>query len=206
MLNFILVNFWVAIASFFYPTFKIINPATPNAIVKWSVEKNSALRILGSSNLHDFQCDALGYAASDTISFVVSANNTGRIPLQGSLKIDINTINCHNFIITRNFRNTLKANEFPYLIVKFISLERLPAFNNNKDNLKGIVEIELGGVAKKFDIPYRIQKNGQIVILNGQRNFTFSDFEITPPRILGGLVKIYNKFNVEFNLKIIQTT
>ena len=206
MLNFILVNFWVAIASFFYPTFKTINPASPSAIVKWSVEKNSALRILGSSNLHDFQCDALGYAASDTISFVVSANNTGRIPLQGSLKIDINTINCHNFIITRNFRNTLKANEFPYLIVKFISLERLPAFNNNKDNLKGIVEIELGGVAKKFDIPYRIQKNGQIVILNGQRNFTFSDFEITPPRILGGLVKIYNKFNVEFNLKIIQTT
>ena len=206
MLNFILVNFWVAIASFFYPSLITTNPSAPNAIVKWSVEKNSALRILGSSNLHDFQCDALGYAASDTISFVVSANNTNRIPLQGSLKIDINTINCHNFIITRNFRNTLKANEFPYLIVKFISLERLPAFNNNKDNLKGVVEIELGGVAKKFDIPYRLQKNGQIILLNGQRNFTFSDFEITPPRILGGLVKIYNKFNVEFNLKIIQTT
>jgi hypothetical protein len=206
MLNFILVNFWVAIASFFYPSLVTTNSSAPNAIVKWSVEKNSALRILGSSNLHDFQCDALGYAASDTISFVVSANNTNRIPLQGSLKIDINTINCHNFIITRNFRNTLKANEFPYLIVKFISLERLPAFNNNKDNLKGVVEIELGGVAKKFDIPYRLQKNGQIILLNGQRNFTFSDFEITPPRILGGLVKIYNKFNVEFNLKIIQTT
>ena len=206
MLNLIFLNFWVAIASFFYPTFKTVSSAAPNAVIKWSVEKNSALRILGSSNLHDFQCDALGYAASDTICFVVSANNTNRVPLQGSLKININTINCHNFIITRNFRNTLKANEFPYLVVKFISLERLPAFNNNKDNLKGVVEIELGGVAKKFDIPYRIQKNGQMVVLNGQRNFTFSDFGITSPRILGGLVKIYNKFNVEFNLKIIQTT
>lgn len=205
MHNLILINLWVTIISFFYPTFKIVNFAAPNAIVKWSVQKNSTLRILGSSNLHDFKCDALGYAASDTISFMANQHSAGRIPLNGYLKIEINTINCHNFIITRNFRNTLKVNEHPYLIVKFLSLERLPSFTNNKDNLKGIVEIELGGVAKKFEIPYKIQKNGQVVLLNGQRNFTFSDFEITPPRILGGLVKIYNKFNVEFNLKIIQT-
>ena len=120
------------------------------------------------------------------------------------MKIEINSISCHNYIITRNFKSTLKASEHPYLIVKFLSLERLPDLSNHKDNLKGIVEIELGGVAKKFEIPYKIQKNGQVVILNGQRNFTFSDFEITPPSILGGLVKIYNKFNVEFNLKMIQ--
>lgn len=181
-------------------------PADNITVVKWTVEKTSALRILGNSNFDDFQCDALGYAASDTISFINAPNNNGRIPLKGSLKIEINSINCHNFIITRNFRTTLKAKEHPYLIVKFLSLERLPAFTNNKDNLKGIVEIELGGVAKKFEIPYKIQKNGQAVILNGQRNFTYSDFEITPPNILGGLVKIYNKFNVEFNLKILQTS
>lgn len=203
---FILINLWVTIVSFFSSIPSEIKSIEPNTSTKWAVEKNSSLRILGSSNLHDFQCDALGYAASDTITFIASQNSAGRIPLKGSLKIEINTINCHNFIITRNFRTTLKADEHPYLIVKFLSLERAPLFTNNKDNLKGIVEIELGGVAKKFEIPYKVQKNGQAVILNGQRNFTFSDFEITPPKILGGLVKIYNKFNVEFNLKIIQTT
>lgn len=205
MLYFIFTNLWVAIISFFSSLPIDAKSSEPNAVVKWSVEKNSTLRILGSSNLHDFQCDALGYAASDTINFIPSQHSAGRIPLKGFLKIEINNINCHNFIITRNFRTTLKANEHPYLIVKFLSLERLPSFTNNKDYLKGIVEIELGGVAKKFEIPYKIQKNGQVVLLNGQRNFTFSDFEIIPPRILGGLVKIYNSFNVEFNLRIIQT-
>jgi hypothetical protein len=205
MLYLILINVFVTIATFFSGTSKVSPPAETNTVVKWAVEKTSTLRILGSSNFHDFQCDALGYAASDTISFMTSQHSASKIPLNGYLKIEINTINCHNFIITRNFRNTLKADEHPYLIVKFLSLERVPLFTNNKDNLKGIVEIELGGVAKKFEIPYKIQKNGQVVYLNGQRNFTFSDFEITPPRILGGLVKIYNRFNVEFNLKIIQT-
>jgi hypothetical protein len=205
MLYLILINLFVTIATSFSGSPKVNPPPEKNTVIKWAVEKTSTLRILGSSNLHDFQCDALGYAASDTISFMASQHSAGRIPLNGYLKIEINTINCHNFIITRNFRTTLKANEHPYLIVKFLSLERLPLFTNNKDNLVGIVEIELGGVAKKFEIPYKIQQNGHVILLNGQRNFTFSDFEITPPRILGGLVKIYNKFNVEFNLKIIQT-
>jgi len=204
MLSFSFFHLWVALITLFSPSTPIAKPADAISVVKWSVEKSSVLKILGSSNFHDFQCDALGYAASDTISFISNVNNAGRIPLKGSLKIEINTISCHNYIITRNFRNTLKANEHPYMVVKFLSLERSPDFTNHKDNLKGIVEIELGGVAKKFEIPYKIQKNGQIVILNGQRNFTFSDFEITPPSILGGLVKIYNKFNVEFNLKMIQ--
>ena len=204
MLSFSFIHLWVAITTLFTFWMPIEKPADAISVVKWSVEKSSALRILGSSNFHDFQCDALGYAASDTISFMPNGNNASRIPLKGSLKIEINTISCHNYIITRNFRTTLKANEHPYLIVKFLSLERSPDFTNHKDNLKGIVEIELGGVAKKFEIPYKIQKNGQVVNLNGQRNFTFSDFEITPPSILGGLVKIYNKFNVEFNLKMIQ--
>jgi hypothetical protein len=205
MFNFILINLFVALATFFSGSPKVSTPTEPGMSVKWAVEKTSALRILGSSNLHDFQCDALGYAASDTISFITNQHNTGSVPLKGFLKIAINNINCHNFIITRNFRSTLKAEAHPYLIVKFLSLERAPLFSNNKDNLKGIVEIELGGVSKKFEIPYKIRKNGQVVLLNGQRNFTFSDFEIIPPKILGGLVKIYNKFNVEFNLKIIQT-
>ena len=204
MFSFSFINLLFVIATIFSSWVPISRPIDGFSVVKWSVEKSSSLRILGSSNLHDFQCDALGYATTDTISFIANNNNSGKILLKGALKIEINSISCHNFIITRNFKSTLKSNEHPYLIVKFLSLERLPDFSNHKDNLKGIVEIELGGVAKKFEIPYKIQKNGQVVILNGQRNFTFSDFEITPPSILGGLVKIYNKFNVEFNLKMIQ--
>ena len=174
--------------------------------IKWSVEKSSTLRILGSSNIHDFQCEALGYTDSDTLVLNTIANNIAKqIPLSGNLKIDIKQINCHNFIITRNFRATLKADLYPYLIVKFLSLERSPHFTNNKDQLIGLVEIELAGVAKKFEIPYKLQKNGALVILNGQRNFTFSDFDILTPTILGGLVKINNSFNVGFNLCLKQT-
>ena len=62
----------------------------------------------------------------------------------------------------------------------------------------------MNNLFKKFEILYKIQKNGKFLVLNGQRNFIFSDFELQAPTILGGLVKIYNKFNVEFNLNLIQ--
>lgn len=86
MLYFIFTNLWVAIISFFSSLPIDAKSSEPNAVVKWSVEKNSTLRILGSSNLHDFQCDALGYAASDTINFIPSQHSAGRIPLKGFFK------------------------------------------------------------------------------------------------------------------------
>ena len=177
-----------------------------STVVKWNIEKTSTLKISGSSNVHDFTCDVFGYSSSDTIIFNESINPIQPIPLKGLIKIDINSIDCHNFIITRNLRHTLKSKQHPFSLVKFLSLEHLPNFASNQDHIQGVVEIELGGVAKKFEILYKIQKNGKYLILNGERNFIFSDFELLPPTILGGLVRIYNKFNVAFNLNLIQNS
>lgn len=200
-----LFNIWLTTISTSFFLFNIEPKVINNSsLIKWNVEKTSTLKISGSSNVHDFTCDVIGYASSDTIIFNEFINNVKHIPLKGAIKIDINTIDCHNFIITRNFRNTLKSKEFPYLVVKFLSLDHLPNNATNQDYILGIVEIELGGVAKKFEILYKIQKNGKFLILNGQRNFIFSDFELQAPTILGGLVRIYNKFNVEFNLNLSQ--
>ena len=200
-----LFNIWLTTISTCFFLFNNEPIAINNSsVIKWNIEKTSTLKILGSSNVHDFKCDVIGYASSDTIIFNEFINNVKHIPLKGAIKIDINTIDCHNFIITRNFRNTLKSKEFPFLVVKFLSLDHLPNFASNKDHIQGVVEIELGGVAKKFEILYKIQKNGKFLILNGQRNFIFSDFELQAPTILGGLVRIYNNFNVEFNLNLIQ--
>lgn len=207
MITLSLFNIWfTTLATSFFLFHKEPIAVHNTTVVKWNIEKTSTLKISGSSNVHDFTCDVIGYATSDTIIFNESNNSVKQIPLKGLIKIDINSIDCHNFIITRNFRNTLKSKDFPFLVVKFLSLDHLPNLATNKDHIQGIVEIELGGVAKKFEILYKIQKNGKYLILNGQRNFVFSDFELQSPTILGGLVRIYNKFNVEFNLNMIQNS
>jgi hypothetical protein len=171
--------------------------------VRWAVQKTSTLQIQGSSNVNQFACDVRGYYQTDTISF--TADNAPKvIPLKGALTIDVASFDCHNRMLTKDLRRTLKATEHPQLFVRFVALERPPVFQNNKDNLKGVVEIELGGVCKRFEINYVIEKNGAAIVLNGFRTFTFSDFSLTPPKKLVGAIKVKENFNVQFHLNLQQ--
>jgi hypothetical protein len=173
-------------------------------VIKWAVQKTSSLKIAGSSNVNQFACDVTGYYQTDTIAFTTTEQTNRIVPLKGSLTIDVASFDCHNRMLTKDLRKTLKSTEHPLLIVKFVTLDRIPVYNNNKDCVKGIVEIELAGVCKRFDIGYTLEKNGGTVVLNGGRDFSFSDFQLTPPKKLGGAIRVRDKFNVQFHLNLVQ--
>lgn len=170
-------------------------------VSRWAVQKTSTLRIQGSSNVNEFGCDITGYSQPDTlICFQESAANKV-VPLKGALEIDVFKFDCHNKILTSDLRKTLKAKEYPKLIIRFLSFERNPVMRNTKDVLKGNVEVELAGSCRRFEIVYTFEKTESLFIkLNGNQTFTFSDFNLAPPSKLAGLVKVKDKFVVDFNL------
>ncbi|MDB5245928.1 MAG: hypothetical protein JWQ40_322 [Segetibacter sp.] len=204
MYTFKLKHSWLLIIIAFLhinPAFSSPDDGRKKPATKWVVQKTSTLRIAGSSNVNTFGCDITGYYKPDTIiCFDENAGNKS-VALKGSLEIDVLKFDCHNRMLTSDLRKTLKADEYPTLVIRFLSLERLPAIKNEKDFLKGSVEILLGGSCRRFDISYTFEKSGSsLVLLNGNRSFSFSDFNLKPPRKLAGLVKVKDLFNVDFNL------
>lgn len=172
-----------------------------NKLFKWAVQKTSTLRILGSTNMNSFGCDITGYYQPDTIVCLDESAVSKLVTLKGELEIDIFKFDCHNKMLTNDLRKTLKANEHPNFIIRFLSLERMPVIQNDKDCLRGWVEIELAGTTRRFEINYTFTKTGTSAIqLNGNRNFNFADFKLTPPKKMAGLIKVKDKFNVDFNL------
>lgn len=67
---------------------------------------------------------------------------------------------------------------------------------------KGAVLIELAGVARQFEVAYKVAADRNTINLVGTQQVHFSDFNITPPRKLGGMIRTENELSVEFNLKI----
>lgn len=51
-----------------------------------------------------------------------------RIPLSGNLRLDIDQFDCHNRIMTGEFKKTLQYSRYPQLTVRFINLEKRPSF------------------------------------------------------------------------------
>jgi hypothetical protein len=175
----------------------------PGVKTKWIVQKTSTLSIDGRTNVNRFSCAVGEYTEPDTISCFksISSTNPQGVPLQGVLRINIEAFNCHNRIMTTEFKKTLKYKQYPQLKVCFISLEKMPFSSTGSETIKGAVDIELAGLSRRFEITYTSSKTdaGEFQLI-GNHTFCFSDFQLQPPQKMGGLIRVNDQLNVQFIL------
>lgn len=171
-------------------------------VIKWVVMKGGSLNVDGSTNINKFNCVISNYAKSDTIT-IYKTPSKAPLPLSGAIHLDVQNFDCHNPVMTSDLRKTLKVKQFPKLSIRFLNLSNYPNLNNRQDIIKGAVVIELAGVAKRFEVDYKIISIGeQVINLIGSRQVNFSDFNIIPPRKIGGMIQTNNELSVVFNLRM----
>ena len=171
------------------------------SVTKWVIINGCSLKVDGSTNVNNFSCAITNYSNPDTI--LVYKNNNQPAQLNGSIGLDVQKFDCHNPVMTADLRKTLKTKEFPKLIVRFLSISKYPDAASKQEITRGNVMIELAGVAKPFEVDYKIvAADKSYISMVGSRKVGFSDFNITPPRKLGGMIRTDNLLSVEFNLKM----
>ena len=179
-----------------------VSPGTTPQAKKWIVSENSNLRVNGSTNINTFICEIPSYDQTDTIT-VNKGKGDKDIILSGTINLNVKSFDCHNMIMTHDLRKTLKQEQFPVLHISFLSLNKLPDLTAKPEPVTGAVFIEIAGVRKHFEVNYQISQDAQKVIhLLGSRDVNFSDFNLVPPRKLGGMIKTNDKLSVDFHLKM----
>jgi hypothetical protein len=172
----------------------------PAEVKKWVISQSSSLSVNGTTNINKFTCDIPSYHQTDTLTLI---KDHKEVSLSGELSLKIQSFDCHNAIMTRDLRKTLKEKEFPHLHIKFLSLSELPELAAKPATITGFVDIELAGASKRFQVSYLVSIDAQKNIhLLGYRDVNFSDFNLVPPRKLGGMIKTDDKLSVAFHLKI----
>jgi len=69
--------------------------------------------------------------------------------------------------------------------------------------ITGEIEIEIAGIKKLYLINYEISADSaEVIHLLGSRDVDFSDFNMVPPKKLGGIIKAKDLLCVEFELKM----
>lgn len=168
-------------------------------VIKWVITSGCSLKVEGSTNVNKFSCAITNYNKPDTI--LLTRNLNQQVLLAGNLQLDVQNFDCHNPVMTGDLRKTLKSKAFPKLGIYFLSMDGYA--DSKGDVTKGLVVIALAGVSKRFEVDYQVISagNGEINLL-GSRQVLFSDFNLTPPRKLGGMIKADNELKVVFNLKM----
>ncbi|MDB5156636.1 MAG: hypothetical protein JWR50_1343 [Mucilaginibacter sp.] len=167
---------------------------------RWVIAENSSLSVNGSTNINKFSCEIPAYDQIDTLTLLKVDK---QIALTGNIGLKVQSFDCHNSMMTRDLRKTLKEKQYPRLYIRFLSLSEFPELTADPKQITGWVNIELAGASKRFEINYQVSTDDQKVIhLLGSRNINFSDFNLIPPRKLGGMIKTNDQLTVAFHLKM----
>jgi len=167
---------------------------------KWVITGSCSLKVDGSTNVNNFSCAITNYSKPDTI--LVNRIPNQPVRLNGNISLDVQNFDCHNPMMTADLRKTLRAKEYPKMVVRLLSINKYPEAGK-QEVTKGIVVIELAGVSKRFEVDYIFLPADRTSInLVGIRKVNFSDFNITPPRKLGGMIRTNNELSVSFNLRM----
>jgi hypothetical protein len=186
--------------AYLFIIFSVFAPPANPVITRWVVINGSSLKVDGSTNINNFSCAISNYNKPDTI---LVTRNVSSVQLNGIIQLDVQNFDCHNGIMTADLRKTLKAKEFPKIIIRFLNISMYPDADSRQVVRKGAVFIELAGVARRFDVDYKVvSADNNYINLVGSRVVNFTDFNLSPPRKLGGMIRTKNELGVEFNLRL----
>ena len=170
---------------------------------KWVVDVASQLIIYGNTNINKFKCALTRYDGHDTLEFVMRNELYDLVFLRSHMTIPVNEFECGNDQLTSDFLETIQARNYPNIYIRFLSLSAPVAELRKGGIANSKVAITIAGVTKTYQLAYSIPKNStEEIRLKGIQNIRFSDFDLTPPEKLFGLIKVQQSLQVEFLLHL----
>lgn len=140
--------------------------------------------VKGVTSVGKFNC---GYKMK-TIDTLFLNNKTGLF-----YEIPVKKFGCGNFLLTRDFRKTLKHKDHPEV---FFNISEIRKKNGGVYSYN--LYLKIAGKEKTVhDLVLKKEGNK----LKGQTDLKFSDFDLNPPKKLGGAIEVKEDINLSIELK-----
>ncbi|GAA4302486.1 YceI family protein [Aestuariibaculum suncheonense] len=158
------------------------------------VNKESSLKVYGTSSLHDWHIDA--------------ENQSGKIKFSSTESCAIDQLTLD--VVTESLKsgksgmdkNTYKAlNTSKYKSIAF----KLTKVNNVTDKGSGVYEVKangdlsIAGTTKNVPMNFKVTINGSKIALEGEKAFKMTDFKVDPPTAMFGTITTGDEVTVKFS-------
>ncbi|WP_333694330.1 hypothetical protein [Flavobacterium sp.] len=142
--------------------------------------------VQGTTSIGGFECN-YDLKAKDTLFF--NKKNNSKI----AHTIPVKQFGCGNFMLNHDFRKTLKAKEYPEIKIELLN------FKKKENQVYCDLSMELVGKQKTYkNLTLKLDKNklkGDVVIF-------FNEFDLTPPKKMGGMVKVKDEIKLSVCLLV----
>ncbi|MDZ7756212.1 YceI family protein [Rhodohalobacter sp.] len=168
---------------------------------KVQLTNESKLSINGKSNVNDFRCQSEHGLQQDPMNFSYHFRGD-TINVDGvSLSLEISKFDCGKKAINRDFRSTLKYKEHPFIEIILNEL----VLEDEEDIIptSAKVTIRIAGETEHTQVPLTtFESRENAILVGGKKMLRMTDFGLTPPSPMFGLIQVSDELEVEFDLVI----
>ena len=164
--------------------------------------ESAALTIVGSTNVNKFTCELFKHHLNDTLKYVSGTTDEAAIFNGLVLKFNVSDFACTNNMMTKDFKELLKEDAFPYILMNIneVTVHTTSESTESKTVSANIV-LHIAGVAKREYIDEaHIKSSDQGLRLSGSHNFLMSTFKIEPPTKLFGTIRTEDAIEILFSI------
>jgi len=150
-----------------------------------------SIQVDGQTSIGGFSCNYNTSGQSDTLFL------NGRAESPYHFILQVPRFQCGNYFLNKDFQSTLKAEQYPEVTLRVSEVKKVAS-----GDLMGKVKLQLVGKSKVLDGIRFTQKCVQgRNYLTADISFSSKEFELNPPKRLGGLVKAEDLLKITVNLQ-----
>ncbi|BAU51995.1 YceI family protein [Mucilaginibacter gotjawali] len=164
---------------------------------KASPGKDVSIKVLGSSNIHEWNMTATGIESQGQFKFeggqLQALTSFGLVAEAKSLKSESTSMDGRCY-------KTIKADQYPKITFK-LSSATVTAVQKNKYTIKASGELTISGSTQPVVLTVTAVVNpDNTITCTGAQKIKLTDYKIDPPTFLLGAMKVYNDLTIQYNI------
>lgn len=159
---------------------------------KVKITNQSEVIIKGKSNVNSFECAYNSNFIAEEIHVVMTKKSTKIFLEDAKIAIKSAGFDCAHKMITKDFKNLLKAEAHPHIQLEVKELTK------HDDQVVAKVSVRIAYVVKEYELP--IIFNAITNNVKGQLKINIKDFNLQAPKKLLGMVIVDDHVEIKFNL------
>ncbi|MGM0934334.1 MAG: YceI family protein [Bacteroidota bacterium] len=157
----------------------------------------SSLSITGNTNISQFECDFNTLCFEQQSITVHYSSEDDILDFKNSvLPLKNKNFDCGNRRINKDFRELLKTEKYPEIILKIQKIEM-----NGQQNGHVTLNFEIAGKNKNYRFPVKVTGDDQLCF-EGNLALNIKDFDLEAPSKMFGLIVIEEEISINFKLNI----
>lgn len=177
--------------------FAMVQPLRAQSIYKLTPAKDVNVKVLGSSNVHDWTMTSTGIVSQG--EFKVEGDVLKSLSAF-SFTVDAKSLKSEHESMDNRTYKAIKADQFPKVVYKLTSAT-ITTIQKGKFLIKATGDLTISGATQSVTLNVTATVNADNTITcTGSQKIKLTDYKIDPPSFMLGAMKVANDLTIQYNL------